>query len=378
MAWTNWGFDGTITEIQWAKLAGFLGSPYSAKDSSSCVVTAVSGARQVSVSAGTIYGDGVASVNDAPEVVSMTTPVNGQWYVIALRRTWATNTAALVAIAGATTTTSTPSTPPTSFPTLNTDQGVLTDQPIAWAWCNSANTTVVVSDLRKLPLSDQVVAIQAVDATQSSDISAIQAVNTTQAGQITALQATDATIGSTLIKPTTIVAAGAGASGSIATYGTVTFDNAASISLNNVFTSTYTNYRIIVEGLSDAIADEIRLRLRAGGTDATGSSYFDGGYHIATGAGLTAYATGGTSTLLGFTPSYADSYCGYVIDVVAPAITRWTKTFQRGTGVNTASAAVHTNVSSLHAVASAYDGFTIFCTSGRLAGTVSVYGYNKG
>lgn len=148
MAWTNWGFDGTINEAQWAQMAGLLGNGYVAAGNGDCLVTAVGGARSVSVAAGTLYGDGVVSVNSAPETVAMTTPVNGQWYVIALRRTWATNTAALVAIAGATTTTTTPTAPPTSFPTLNSNVGVLTDQPIAWAWCNSANTTVVVYDIR--------------------------------------------------------------------------------------------------------------------------------------------------------------------------------------------------------------------------------------
>ena len=151
MAWTNVGFDGTINEAQWASLAGLLGNGYVAAGNGDCLATAVPGARSVSVAAGSLYGDGILSTNSAPETVAMTTPVNGQWYVIALRRTWATNTAALVAIAGATTTTTTPTAPPTSFPTLNTNVGVLTDQPIAWAWCNSANTTVVVHDLRMSP-----------------------------------------------------------------------------------------------------------------------------------------------------------------------------------------------------------------------------------
>lgn len=151
MAWTNVGFDGTINEAQWSQMAGLLGNGYVAAGNGDCVVTAVPGARSVSVAAGSLYGDGVVSTNSGPETVAMTTPVNGQWYVIALRRTWATNTAALVAIAGATTTTTTPTAPPTSFPTLNTNVGVLTDQPIAWAWCNSANTTVVVYDLRMKP-----------------------------------------------------------------------------------------------------------------------------------------------------------------------------------------------------------------------------------
>jgi microcystin-dependent protein len=152
MTWTNWGFDGTINEAQWSQMAGLLGNGYVAADASSCVTTAVPGARSVSVSAGTLYGDGIVSVNSAAKTVAMTTPVNGQWYLIALRRTWATNSVELVAIAGATTTTATPATVPTSYPTINSTPGVLTDQPISWAWCNSANLTVIVSDLRKTPM----------------------------------------------------------------------------------------------------------------------------------------------------------------------------------------------------------------------------------
>lgn len=151
MAWTNWGFDGTINEAQWAELAPLLGNGYVAKDASSCVTTPVSGQRKVSVSAGTLFGDGILSKSDAAEQVTLTTPANGQWYVIALKRTWASNTVALVAVAGATTTTTTPTAPPSTLPTLASNPGVETEQPIAWAWCNSANTTVVVYDMRKMP-----------------------------------------------------------------------------------------------------------------------------------------------------------------------------------------------------------------------------------
>tara|TARA_R110000782_G_scaffold72294_3_gene144827 strand:- start:3066 stop:4112 length:1047 start_codon:yes stop_codon:yes gene_type:complete len=148
MAWTNVGYDGTITEIQWAGLAGLLGNGYVAAGDNDCITTAVAAARQVSVAAGSLYGDGVLSTNSAAETLSLTTPVNGQWYLVALQRDWAANTSVLVAIASATTTTATPTTTPTSFPVLNTNAGVLTDQPIAWAWCNSANTSVAVYDIR--------------------------------------------------------------------------------------------------------------------------------------------------------------------------------------------------------------------------------------
>lgn len=155
MAWTSVGYDGTITEIQWAGLAGLLGNGYVAAGNGDCAVTAVSGARSVSVAAGSLYGDGVQSTNSGAETVTLTTPTNGQWYLIVLRRTWASNSAALVAVAGATTSTTLPTSAPTSYPTINTNVGVLTDQPIAWAWCNSATTDVVVVDLRQFPVRTQ-------------------------------------------------------------------------------------------------------------------------------------------------------------------------------------------------------------------------------
>ena len=155
MAWTSVGFDGTITEIQWAGLSSLLGNGYVAAGNGDCKVTAVAGARSVSVAAGSLYGDGVQSTNSGAETVALTTPVNGQWYLIVLRRTWASNTAALVAVAGATTSTTIPTSPPSTYPTINTNVGVLTDQPIAWAWCNSATTDVVVSDLRQFPVRTQ-------------------------------------------------------------------------------------------------------------------------------------------------------------------------------------------------------------------------------
>ena len=157
MAQTSIGFDGTVNEQQWAAgFSGYLGNGYVVKDSSSLATTAVPAARKVSVSTGTAYGDGVATTLSTAEEVTMTTPVAGQWYLICLNRNWSTNTTSLKAVAGATTTTTAPAPTdaPTSYPTIDIQPGITADQPIAWAWCNSANTTVVVADLRLYPVKD--------------------------------------------------------------------------------------------------------------------------------------------------------------------------------------------------------------------------------
>lgn len=193
MAQTSVGFDGTVNEQQWASgLSGYLGNGYVVKDSSSLATTAVPAARKVSVSAGTAYGDGVATTLSTAEEVTMTTPVAGQWYLICLNRDWSTNTTSLKAVAGATTTTTAPAPAdaPTSYPTIDIQPGITADQPIAWAWCNSANTTVVVADLRLYPVKDsytsEVISPSKARLTSDSDVSLTSTEHALQIGPTSA------------------------------------------------------------------------------------------------------------------------------------------------------------------------------------------------
>lgn len=291
MAWTSVGFDGTITEIEWAGLAGLLGNGYVAAGNGDCLVTAVGGARQVSVAAGSLYGDGVLSTNSGAETVALTTPTNGQWYVVALRRTWATNTAALVAIAGATTTTTTPTAPPTSFPTLNTNPGVLTDQPIAWAWCNSANTTVVVYDIRLKAVKSlpPVVAngterdAKFMSPTQGlqvwrDDLGAVETYyglynsSTNPGGRDSAgWFTTNRTDGLIPAKPATVTVVGGSAT--MNALGRISFSNCTSLKLDGLMGSSvaYKFYLSVIP--NGATVDELRFQFRKAGTT-WGTGYF--------------------------------------------------------------------------------------------------------
>lgn len=396
MAWTNWGFDGTINEAQWAQMAGLLGNGYVAAGNGDCLVTAVGGARSVSVAAGTLYGDGVVSVNSAPETVAMTTPVNGQWFVIALRRTWATNTSALVAIAGATTSTTTPTAPPTSFPTLNTNVGVLTDQPIAWAWCNSANTTVVVYDIRLKAVKSlpPVVAngterdAKFMSPTQGlqvwrDDLGAVQTyfglynASTNPGGRDSAgWYTSNRASGIVPIRPTTAtIVTGTGSANSI---GTVSFTGASSVSLNGVFTSEYKNYKIIINVApsSGSFGYSLYSRFRTSGTDYTGGAYYLGGYEE-NASTLAVYNTSGTSMNIATLGTDASSNITYAtMEVREPEVSGRTGVFSTsGSYVsgNNYSATKNGLVTSFQQ----FDGVTFFCGgSGTISGTVQVLGFN--
>lgn len=393
MAWTNVGFDGTINEAQWSALAGLLGNGYVAAASGDCAVTAVAGARSVSVAAGSLYGDGVLSTNSAPETVAMTTPVNGQWYVIALRRTWASNTAALVAIAGATTTTTTPTAPPTSFPTLNTNVGVLTDQPIAWAWCNSANTTVVVYDIRlKAVKSLPPIVANAVERdakfmtpTQGlqvwrDDLGTVETylglynASTNPGGaDVAGWTSTPRQFGLVPIRPTSAtIATGTGSANAV---GVVSFNGATAVSLNGVFgTDTFLSYRVVVRIVTaTSLSSRLDMKLRAGGTDNSGS---------------TAYAHAGVQNIYGTATSGVGSgglpyhYLGNLltegnsgtIDIHNPATTNRTtyQTYWMGWNGN-----IQTLFNGgVHSVNSVFDGLSIIPASGTITGQIQVFGYN--
>lgn len=153
MAQTSVGFAGTVNDAEWAVLSSFLGNQACVSSQASLAVTPVGGARSVSVAAGVAYGDGVQTTLSASETVALTTPTNGQWYLIVLRRVWATKVSSLVAIPHTTTSTALPTVIPTSYPAaMLAAPGTQADQPLAWAWCNSANTTVITSDLRQQPI----------------------------------------------------------------------------------------------------------------------------------------------------------------------------------------------------------------------------------
>jgi hypothetical protein len=154
---------------------------------------------------------------------------------------------------------------------------------------------------------------------------------------------------------------------------TTTFSAVASQSINNVFTSTYSNYRIVVNGLVSA-NNQLSLRLRASGTDtSTGVYQWAGLYNNSAAPALN---TEGATNATAWDLSYFETLPSNVIfDIFRPQLTEntsFTSQSARGTGTGGLMwrGGVINNTTS-------YDGFTIFPTSGTTTGTVSVYGYNK-
>jgi hypothetical protein len=158
-----------------------------------------------------------------------------------------------------------------------------------------------------------------------------------------------------------------------------TFSGAVSASFNDVFSSTYNNYRILVQLDSTSANNQpVAFRLRVSGSDSstnyrTATSYNEGAD--------TPYATKNLAGTDEFRmPEIDDTYSDewYAnIDLFSPQQTR--KTGYLATSYNTRSNNTenYEMTTGVNTAATSYTGFTLLSATGNLAGTVWIYGYEN-
>ena len=156
---------------------------------------------------------------------------------------------------------------------------------------------------------------------------------------------------------------------------TTNFTGVASQSFNNVFTTTYDNYRITGNlSLSNTTAN-LLMRYRKSGTDESGANYTGGMVAFTGGAG--AFGTGtGSATATSMTLSLNlsnETGVSFSFDVMQPQITETTPCFGFSKRRNNRIDVFSFN----YYFTDSYDGFTILPGAGNITGSVSVYGYSK-
>jgi hypothetical protein len=153
---------------------------------------------------------------------------------------------------------------------------------------------------------------------------------------------------------------------------TTSFSAVASQSVNDVFSATYDNYRIVCE-FSSSTDQEVFFRLRASGADLTGNVYRIGNISIPTGiAGTFGSLTNTLTTQLTVSNNGSSFSSGFVADIISPNKAQAKFFNSQGTG-----RIAYFLVSQIQQ-ATAYTGYTIYCTAATtLTGTISTYGYSK-
>ena len=162
---------------------------------------------------------------------------------------------------------------------------------------------------------------------------------------------------------------------------TTSFSGAATHSFGSdaspIFTSTYSNYRIILSDLNGASSPRaFNLRLRANTTDLSSGVYH---FQKLTASQTTVSASNAinqTSWPIGFASSGAGETSSIIVELQNPQ-TALSKTYlannsywQSGVGPQNIQNTGNTISST------SYNGFTIF-SDGNISGSISVYGYNK-
>ena len=166
----------------------------------------------------------------------------------------------------------------------------------------------------------------------------------------------------------------AASSGSIVLLNRTTFSAVSSQSINSVFSSTYTNYQVIINGYSSALAD-MKFNYRLSGTDATANSYRSA---LATYDDLGTYAfIGGTATYLKLGKIVDSSTQRSVWNMIVAEPTANNRKGLSFTGWNGQTKIYWGGGDYIGSDSSAYDGFTLSCSTGTMTGSVAVYGWKE-
>lgn len=200
----------------------------------------------------------------------------------------------------------------------------------------------------------------------SDAVSTIDDTMATFAGQLPAQGTIATSSGLNLITPTSIANSGGTAT---LTGGQIACAAVTSVSLNGVFSSTYENYRIMIYGKSTT---DIALfcRLRASGTDASGSNYnYLEQYVNSSGGPSRSYTASQTNGVMGV---FGANYSSAVIDICGPNIAQYTPWVSMAMRQD---ALVNTGI--VHTLATSYDGITIYPNTSSFTGNIRVYGYKN-
>ena len=175
--------------------------------------------------------------------------------------------------------------------------------------------------------------------------------------------------GLVLVKPSSVVG------GTDNGKGTVSFSAASTVSLNDVFNSTYDNYRVI-GNISQSADVAITLRVRVGGSDLTTSTYKWSRYFNYSADGTYANSVSNSATSIDVPAGILDR--GFMIwDFANPFNAFNTHIQNRSSFINSANASYNFTGNGSVNNTTSYTGFTLIASSGTMTGTLSVYGINK-
>jgi hypothetical protein len=172
-----------------------------------------------------------------------------------------------------------------------------------------------------------------------------------------------------LIVPSSVAGSGVSVSAS----GKVTFTAASSITIEDIFSSTYDNYLIVISAFR-ATGGQATVfgRFRVGGSDATGSDYVRQRLQASS-----TTVSSDRSTLSNFQiiPTNEGDWSGVHLYLYGPYLTQ--PTAMRTVNVFGISGGAINDAASTHSLSSSYTSLTFAPSAGSVTGTCTVYGLSQ-
>lgn len=163
-------------------------------------------------------------------------------------------------------------------------------------------------------------------------------------------------------------------SGALTKITTSTFTGVSSHSVNSVFTSTYRNYRVILDITSVSTAPDIRMKLRASGTDST-TGLYQSRMLMYTATMYPDETSNVAYWCVGIQDSTKQGAGSTAMDIFTPNVALATK--HSGIIQAVGGALFLAPIGGYANNTTQYDGFTIYTTGGTMDGSVTIYGYQN-
>ena len=161
-----------------------------------------------------------------------------------------------------------------------------------------------------------------------------------------------------------------GPSGLVCVKAETAFSGASSVTADNVFTSSYTNY-VVLLNYTTSTTNFVFAKLRVGGVSAS-TNYTSQQIQGFTTTASTNARTAATAIEFGY---YGNSTReAAAVQIMGPQLAQATQFDIQGGGLG---GTLVQKIYGLHTTATAYDGIELLVTSGTMTGTYAIYAYSK-
>jgi hypothetical protein len=159
----------------------------------------------------------------------------------------------------------------------------------------------------------------------------------------------------------------------ISLLSTTSVSGASTISINNVFSSAYDNYKLVID-MTGSAAVSLQMRVRASGTDSSAAAYNYSSAFFFMVAGTNSDTRAMAATSFALPALNSGTVSSYFLDIQNIAKASTTQIMGQAIRFNSEAGYLF---SGINTGLVAYDGITIFPASGTITGTIKIYGYRN-